>query len=179
THHEETMMNGRVKMSMRRRAAVVAAAALVTSGIATAVPASASAGGYGCSGSFVGSWRVPSKDMLTGKKYYVTDVKLYYNAKTGWNCAVFVKRKGSPRYGRPTPMMISMYNQRWTEDRMKNNYDADSGDFKHYAGPVKVYGRNMCVSISVLYSDGEVTRFNKKDKVHFNTRHHLSGLACR
>ncbi|GAA3154067.1 hypothetical protein GCM10010466_51240 [Planomonospora alba] len=174
-------MNGRVKMSMRRRAAVVAAAALVTSGIATAVPASASAsaGGYGCSGSLVGSWPVPSRDTLTGKKYYVTDVKLYYNAKTGWNCAVYVKRKGSPRYGRPTPMLLTMYNQRWTEDRMKNNYDSDSGDFKYYAGPVKVYGKNMCVSISVLYSDGEVTRFNKKDKVHFNTRHHLTGLACR
>jgi hypothetical protein len=149
----------------------VAAAALA----ATAAPAApASAASYGCDGTLVRSWAVPMTDRLDGKTYYRSDVKLYYDAGTGWNCAALVKRSGLPRYGDKTPMVLEMYNSRWAEDNYKNNYDEDQGAFKYYAGPVKVYGKGLCVSIRALHAD-EVANSTPPD---YNGRLTLSGVAC-
>ncbi|MFI7642696.1 hypothetical protein [Nonomuraea sp. NPDC049400] len=137
---------------MKRTLHVVVSAIVVT-GAGAAMPAAAHAGGYGCNGSLVGTWRLPMKDAYTGEKFYISDIKLYYNASSGWNCAVLAKRPDHQRYGTRTPMDIAMYNSRFREDNVKNNYDYDYGRFKYFAGPVRVYGKNMCVSIVAQHAD--------------------------
>jgi len=100
---------------LKRVTTVLAAVALAaTANAVLASPASASS--YGCNGTLVHSWPVPMKDRLDGKTYYRSDIKLYYDASNGWNCAALVKRPGKPRYGEKTPMLLEMYNARWTED---------------------------------------------------------------
>jgi hypothetical protein len=141
--------------------------------LAAANATEASAGAYGCSGSLVGKWRVPLEDQLTGETYYRSDIRLYYNSRSGWNCAVLAKRPGQARYGERTPLYIEMYNARWAEDNWKNNYDDDEGRFKYYAGPVRVYGRNLCVSIIARH--GDHTGGGDPD---YNGRRWVSGVAC-
>ncbi|MEO3783960.1 hypothetical protein ABGB12_11550 [Actinocorallia sp. B10E7] len=162
---------------LKRTAAVLVAAASVLG--ATAVAPAAHAGGYGCAGRLVKTIPVPLKDLLTGKTYYRSDVKLYYNPKSGWNCAVMVKRPGKPRYNAKVPMYLEIKNARWAEDRQKNNIDRDQGDFRRYAGPVKVNGRwkgrGLCISVIAFYSDAEA---NGQDS-GWNGRLYKSRLACR
>ncbi|NJQ00497.1 hypothetical protein [Streptomyces zingiberis] len=154
----------------------IVAALSITAGFLILGPApQAHAGGYGCSGSLVGSWPVPMKDVLTGGTYYRSDVKLYYDASTGWNCAALVKREG-PRYGEITPMSIFLFNGRCAEDNKKNNCDDDTGHYKYYAGPVKVYGKGMCIGFVARASDGRTSQDWKGD---YNGYLFISGVACR
>ncbi|MER6944587.1 hypothetical protein ABT294_11255 [Nonomuraea sp. NPDC000554] len=135
--------------------------------------APASAVTYGCSGSPVGSWPVTMKNAAGGT-YYRSDIKLYYNADTGWKCAVLVKRPGLPRYGERTPMSIYMENARMSRGNVRNNQDNDAGRFKYYAGPVKVYGRHLCVTIVAAHGDHTGTRY---DEGPYGTRQ-LGSIAC-
>jgi len=68
---------------------------------------------------------------------------------------------------------------RWAEDRQKNNVDRDQGDFRRYAGPVKVNGRwkgrGLCISVRALYSDAEANGRAPE----WNGRLYKSRLACR
>ncbi len=161
---------------MRNRVLAVITTMSTAMAIQAATPTAAHAGGYGCSGKLVGTWRVPMKDQLTGKTYYRSDIKLYYNSRTGWNCAVLAKRPGKPRYGERTPMVIEIYNTRWAEDRMKNNYDMEAGRFKYYAGPVNVYGKNLCVSMRALH--GDYTGPKQGPSEEYNGHRTVSGVAC-
>jgi hypothetical protein len=163
---------------LKRTASVLVAAASVL-GVSALVAPAAQAGGYGCAGNLVRSIPVPLKDALTGKTYYRSDVKLYYNTKTGWNCAVMVKRPGKPRYNAKVPMFLEIMNARWAEDRQKNNIDNDQGNFRRYAGPVKVNGRwkgkGLCISITAYYSDAEANG----QPVEWNGRLYKTHLACK
>jgi hypothetical protein len=159
---------------MLKRIVTTVAALASAAALQAAVPAAASADAYGCAGSLVGSWRVPSKDVLTGRTYYVSDVKLYYDAGTGWNCAVLAKRPSTPRYGLRTPMYIRMENSRYAEDNAKDNIDEDGGDFKYYAGPVRVYGKNLCIGIFALFDDAE----SNGETPRYNSRLDLGPVAC-
>jgi hypothetical protein len=156
-----------------KKALTVSVAAVAAMSLSVVTPTAASAGAYGCSGKLVGSWKVPMKDLLTGGTYYRSDVKLYYNASTGWNCAALVKRPGKPRYGEKTPMLLEIFNSRWAEDRPKNNHDKNAGRFKYYAGPVKVYGKNLCLSIYALHAD------HTGPGTDYNGRLDLGRVACR
>lgn len=159
-------------MLMRVLTIIGTAMIAITGNMMVASPASAA---YGCTGNLVGSWAVPLKDMLDGSTYYRSDVKLYYDASTGWNCAALVKRPGHARYGDKTPLFIEMYNERWAEDNYRNNYDQDQGAFKYYAGPVKVYGRNMCVSFNASHGDHEA---HPGQPYSYNGRLLKTGVAC-
>ena len=101
--------------------------------------------GHGCTGSLVGKAANSLKDQLDGSTYYRSDIKLYYDA--GRLELRGSRTPGQARYGERTPLWISMYNARWAEDNWKNNYDEDQGRYKYHAWPIKVYGKNMCVSI--------------------------------
>ena len=158
---------------MSRRALAVMLSMVAVTALAAANATEASAGAYGCSGSLVGKWRVPLKDALTGETYYRSDIKLYYTSRSGWNCAVLAKRPGLARYGARTPLYIEMYNGRWAEDNWKNNFDKDQGRFKYYAGPVRVYGRNLCVSI--IAKHGDHTGGGSPD---YNGQRWVSRVAC-
>ncbi|MGN9846174.1 hypothetical protein ACTMTI_49480 [Nonomuraea sp. H19] len=148
-------------------------AAVAAMSLSVVAPTAADAAAYGCRGTLVGSWKVPMKDALSGKTYYRSDVKLYYNARTGWNCAALVKRPGEPRYGEKTPMSLEIFNSRWAEDRPKNNHDEDHGRFKYYAGPVKVYGKNQCLSIHARHGD------HTGPGTGYNGRLDLGRVGCR
>ncbi|MFG1959827.1 hypothetical protein [Nonomuraea sp. NPDC049028] len=146
------------EFSMFRRSLSVVLATASVMTLQALASAPANAGAYGCTGSLVRSWPLPLKDAITRKTYYRSDVKLYYNARTGWNCAVLAKRPGLPRYGVRTPMSIYMENDLMGDDNVKNvknKRDYDGGNFKVYAGPVKVYGRNLCVTIKAEHDDAE------------------------
>ncbi|MFG1708151.1 hypothetical protein ACFLIM_33580 [Nonomuraea sp. M3C6] len=155
-----------------KRILTILTATTTVSAAAIAVPSAANAGAYGCRGSLVGSWRVPLKDLLTGETYYRSDIKLFYNPASGWNCAVLAKRPGQARYGEKTPLFIEMYNERFAEDAVKNNYDKEQGSFKYYAGPIKVYGKNMCLSIHAMHEDATGPHES------YNGRRSLTGVAC-
>jgi hypothetical protein len=157
-------------MLKRTLTVVLAGTAALTLHLVASPAAGAAA--YGCSGTQVGSWKVPMKDALDGGTYYISDVKLFYNARTGWNCAALVKRSDHQRYGEKTPLYLEMYNSRWAEDNWKNNYDKDVGRFKYHAGPVKVYGKNICVSIHAKHGD------HTGPGNDYNGRLSLSGVAC-
>ncbi|TQS21605.1 hypothetical protein [Microbispora sp. KK1-11] len=75
------------------------------------------------------------------------DVVLYYDSGSAWNCAVLVKRSSFVFYGMATNMYITMNNSAYDDNHTKNNFDSDSGMYKYYAGPVRVYGKNMCIWI--------------------------------
>ncbi|GAA2617264.1 hypothetical protein SMC26_40015 [Actinomadura fulvescens] len=164
---------------MFKRTVAFAAAAASVMAVNVAVAPSANAGGYGCAGNLVRSIPVPMKDRLTGKTYYRSDVKLYYNPKSGWNCAALVKRPGKPRYNDRTPMYIQIYNSRYAEDRAKGNVATDQGNFKRYAGPVKVRGRwkgkGLCISVYALHADHRADG----DRPDYNGRLYKTRLACR
>jgi hypothetical protein len=160
--------------STYRRILTILTAVTAVCAPAIAVPAAASADAYGCRGNLVGSWRVPLKDQLNGRTYYRSDIKLYYNPASGWNCAVLVKRPGQARYGEKTPLSIEMYNERFAEDAVKNNYDEEQGRFRYHAGPVRVYGRNLCVSIHAKHGDHTDTH-----EPTYNGRRSVTGVACR
>ncbi|ASU82340.1 hypothetical protein CDO52_05645 [Nocardiopsis gilva YIM 90087] len=159
-------------MNMVKKAVSVVAVLVSALALQAVVSAPAHAGGYGCSGNLVRSYPVPMKDMLDGSTYYISDVKVYYDAGSGWNCAVLAKRPSAFRYGKETPMFIQMFNSRWAEDRWKNNYDEDQGRFKYYAGPVRVYGKNLCLYIDASIGDhtGPGNDYNGKLR--------KSGVAC-
>ncbi|MET7327522.1 hypothetical protein [Nonomuraea sp. NPDC005650] len=137
----------------------------------------ASAGAYGCTGSLVKSWPVPLKDAITKKYYYLSDIKLYYDARTGWNCAVLAKRPGKSRYGERTPMSIKLWNDTWPSEVVKNNVAADDGRFKYHAGPVRVYGKNHCVS--VLAKHGDYSGPDGPGGPEYNGRRLIEDVACR
>ncbi|MEV0616398.1 hypothetical protein AB0I81_23990 [Nonomuraea sp. NPDC050404] len=158
---------------MIKRILTVITAAAAVSAVAVSAPSAANAAAYGCSGSLVGSWAVPLKDQLNGKTYYRSDIKLYYNASSGWNCAALVKRPGQARYGEKTPLYLEMYNARYAEDNVKNNYDQDQGRFKYYAGPVKVYGKNLCVSMRAMHGD------HTGPGTDYNGRRTVTKVGCR
>lgn len=128
-------------MRLRARAVAVAAALAVTVAPAVALSQAAQASGYGCSGKLIDTYPVKSKWNTLSHIY------LYYDSRTGYNCAVNVKTAYYSQFKHE--VSIEMYNSTLTEDNYHPgvNVDDDSGKFKYYAGPVKVKGRGLCVSL--------------------------------
>jgi hemoglobin-like flavoprotein len=52
------------------------------------------------------------------------------------------------------------------------------GPFKYYGGPVKVYGKNMCVSIHAKHGDHELGGDDPEGD-DYNGRRSITGVACR
>jgi len=70
-------------------------------------------------------------------------VVLTYNAATGQNCVVTLKRYRVGRAHRYDDwLMAELYTRPL---RVPSNLDTDKGDFKYYAGPVYVRARAKCV----------------------------------
>lgn len=128
-------------MRLRTRLGAVAATVLAASGIVLAVPGTAQAGAYGCKGTFIRSIPVPTDWRV------LSDIRLYYNSSSGYSCAVNVKRRAFRDIR--TRVDIQMINGTWLEDNVRPgvNEDRDGGKFKWYAGPVRVKGRNLTVTI--------------------------------
>ncbi|MFJ2650951.1 spore-associated protein A [Streptomyces sp. NPDC087420] len=125
-------------MRKSRRAAMAAALtalALAGTTVALTQPASAAPAAAGPQAAYNG---------VCGAGYNVVNwadiakqgtVYLTYNAKTGKNCAVTIRKtSGSPVYV-------------FTSVSVPDTYDSasDAGDYRSYAGPVYVYGKGYCV----------------------------------
>jgi hypothetical protein len=67
-------------------------------------------------------------------------VYLMYNRKTGYNCVVSIKTA----FARTATYTTATLTVKGSSGRPKSKTDA--GNFKHYAGPVKVKARGKCVS---------------------------------
>jgi hypothetical protein len=70
-----------------------------------------------------------------GARHRLADMVLMYNASTGYNCAVTIKRH---RVGRPDYVWISLQTHRDGDGDGRTN-------LKYFAGPAKVYARHRCI----------------------------------
>ena len=70
-----------------------------------------------------------------GVRYRLADMVLMYNASTGYNCAVTLKRH---RIGKPDYVWISLQTHRAGDGDGRTN-------LKYFAGPAKVYARHRCI----------------------------------
>jgi hypothetical protein len=174
-HSGKRTPNGKGNLVLKQRfMRVLMLATIVLASVAVSGPATpAYAGGYGCTGSSVGSWPIypywsNSSSEIEG------DIHLYYDSSTGWNCAVVVKRSTFVFYGMATNMYIYMNNSSYDDYHIKNNFDSDSGAYKYYAGPVRVYGKNMCIWIvaGIAENSGPVS-----DSFNFDVRY-VNRVAC-
>jgi hypothetical protein len=131
-------------MHLHIRIGSIVAAIAVAAGFMAATPGMAIAGGYGCSGTLVDTWPVKSAVPNT-----LSNIRLYYDASTGYNCAVNVKTAYYTQFKHETDIVI--VREDWTEDdnnRPGVTIDSDYGDYWSYAGPVKIPAKGMCVMIN-------------------------------
>ncbi|GAA2417755.1 hypothetical protein [Nonomuraea africana] len=120
---------------MNRRVLGAAATLIAaTAFIATTPATAAQAGAYGCSGGLVRSWT-----LNNGLEIPVSRLHLYYDSRTGYNCAVNVWTSTAGDKGR-----ISVSIRSKTDSATKS----DSGNYRKYAGPVKTYGKDRCVRVT-------------------------------
>ncbi|SNX63469.1 hypothetical protein SAMN06272735_5278 [Streptomyces sp. TLI_55] len=149
---------------MRKRTVVSGfAVALATVGATLVTAPTASAAGYGCSGSLISTYPVKDNGGTTRGNVY-----LYYNSSNGYNCIATVKNSAGA-YGTPTLTNATL-------DRCKagtsgsNCYSEkkvwDEGLYEYYAGPVSLYADGHCISIfgEILGSWG--TALVSRDGVH-------------
>ncbi|GAA1292532.1 hypothetical protein Psi02_50010 [Planotetraspora silvatica] len=125
----------------------VGAMLTIAAGLLVAPATAANAGAYGCTGTDVGSWPVYDEYGTVG------DIHLYYDSSTGWNCAAAVKRTSYVFYGLATHIYITINNSAYDDNHVKNNFASDSGMYKYYAGPAKVYGKGMCIWLQAGIAD--------------------------
>ncbi|GAA2399459.1 hypothetical protein GCM10010404_66570 [Nonomuraea africana] len=127
-------------------------AGLLLAGSAVALtggPAQAAAGQ--CAGSRIEHLAVKSHSG-TVKGY----LNIYYDARTGYNCARL--DSAGAYWGKRKTMAVTLH----TCKNKTPDYFAckpievvkDEGRYAKYAGPVKLYGRNRCISASAVIEPG-------------------------
>ncbi|TQF05419.1 hypothetical protein E6W39_28270 [Kitasatospora acidiphila] len=141
--------------SFIRKFAVAAALALAAGGVTVATAGSASASGWGCSGTEVATYPV---QLGNGTVY--SYVHLFWDSSTGYNCAVNVK-VGS-MYGTLGETRVAI--SECTGDTPGTcgstvNEQVQDANFYYYAGPVRVYGQGHCITLdaSTWNYDAEAT----------------------
>jgi len=142
-------------MVMGVMARLTSAALLATT--LTALPASASAAENGytpeqvCGSSFgrVTDGTQPVTDQYGSVRGYV---HLLYSARTGEYCVVTIK---TSFVGRPTPTRAALVRKGFLGVTVP-----DEGDYKYYAGPVKMQAKGICVAFNGYIGDGGTTDVN-------------------
>jgi hypothetical protein len=136
---------------LRRSLATLGAAAMAAGLVSVATATSASAGAYGCAGSLVWSHALKNGNNITQSNLY-----LYYNSSTGYNCAVNVWASTAGTKSWITVGILSSTDGAWNDD---------PGPYQSYAGPVMTYGANRCIKVygytsnsttSISYTSGWV-----------------------
>ncbi|MFC8392220.1 hypothetical protein [Streptomyces sp. NPDC057238] len=128
----------------KRTAASGLVVAMATVGATLIAAPTASAAGYGCSGSLISTYPVKDNSGVSRGNVY-----LYYNSSTGYNCAATVKNSAGA-YGTPTLTNVTL-------DRCKAGTSGsscysekkvtDEGLYSYYAGPVSLSASDRCISI--------------------------------
>ncbi|MEU8177526.1 hypothetical protein AB0C14_32035 [Microbispora hainanensis] len=145
---------------MRRSAStVVVAAALAVGGLA-ANPAYAISAGYtpeGVCGSGFGRVSTDgSRAVKTPTGRVFGRVYLLYNRKTGQNCVVTIKSSYAGTATRTSATLVTQV-RRHRDEPVTTARKSDSGKYKYYAGPIKLYAKGLCVKYSGTIAD---TRIN-------------------
>ncbi|WP_145902798.1 hypothetical protein [Kitasatospora viridis] len=129
------------------------AAVTIASGITLASATTASAGGWGCSGTEVSGSPYLTHTTMTGA--VLSYVHVFWNSSTGQNCAVNVKT-GS-LYGTKTLTDVTIYECAYDfTGSACGDYPGlppltsreDSNAFYYYAGPVSVPGSGHCIRVT-------------------------------
>jgi hypothetical protein len=113
-------------------------------GLLTAPASVANADAYGCPGTRVGSYPVKTPQGTTWGYFHI-----YYDSSTGVNCAVTVKNTagGYGTYGYTQATIVACYNTTPSDDcKEVDQGKTDRGYYLYYAGPVKVYAKDRCIS---------------------------------
>lgn len=136
------------------------ALAVILGGSLVSAP-SASAAGYGCSGSLIDTYDVRTN---AGSGTLFGHVYLYYNSSNGVNCAVNVSNSAGG-YGTAKYMYMSINKCTQTSPSSTcsiTTRDEDSSQFyTQYAGPVSVTSPNNCILISAAINyNGRVAQAN-------------------
>ncbi|WP_411082658.1 hypothetical protein [Streptomyces sp. cmx-18-6] len=130
-----------MRSSTRKALAYSAGLAMMTVGLAFGTTTTASAAS-GCSGSLVGTYKLKQTNgtvMSTARVYYST-------ANGGTNCAT---NTAGLYYGKVTQLSVAIERGNLT------GRQSDLGDYKYYAGPVRVTGTNgKCINIYVGATNG-------------------------
>ncbi|MBW5252331.1 hypothetical protein JGS39_25630 [Streptomyces sp. P01-B04] len=133
---------------MRRVVTFLTAFTTILLGALTLAP-SASAAGYGCSGSQIDSYSVITGSANGSVNY--GNVYLYYDSSTGYNCAVTVANSAGGN-GVAKEMYISLIKCTQTTSTgtctLTSTRDEDKGNYLNYAGPVKIPAAGHCIQIS-------------------------------
>ncbi|TQF05420.1 hypothetical protein E6W39_28275 [Kitasatospora acidiphila] len=150
--------------SFMRKFAVAGALALAAGGVTVASAGSASASGWGCSGSEVASYNVVSGGGGTW-----STVHLFWDSSTGYNCAVNVKASGL--YGVQTITSVTIKECGGdTPSTCSNIVDTqdNTNEFYYYAGPVKVNGQGHCIELSAYTENtlGEAASYSSNGGFH-------------
>jgi len=131
-----------------RGIAAMLSASAVFLGLSVAVPATASADGWGCAGAQIDSYPVTAGTLKMGTVY------LYWDNNTGRNCAVNVAYGSF--YGRQKQMSISMYPCAYDAEGYCDQVSptaTDDGPYRYYAGPVSVPARGLCIALLAQIDD--------------------------
>ncbi|MFC0542715.1 hypothetical protein [Kutzneria chonburiensis] len=136
---------------MRKLAPAAAAVLAMTGAVTIADTGTASAAGWGCSGSEVSDSPYPVVGPAGSVFSYV---HLYWNGSTGKNCAVNVKT--GALYGTPTQTEIVLY--QCAADTPAAGCSAtlaasDGGNFAYYAGPASIPGAGHCLVVQAWTDD--------------------------
>lgn len=136
------------RRSARRRILLPVVGALLMAA-ATVLTSASPASAADCSGTLIGHYPV----RVNGNGRTIGYVDIYYRSD-GWNCARL--NSNDLTWGERKTMSIDLYTCRETSDpgtsctpidaNNRRYYDYDYGEFRYYAGPVDVYGRNHCIA---------------------------------
>lgn len=125
---------------------MLASAAAIVGGSILAAPG-ATASGYGCSGTEIGTYAV----RVSGGTTSYGTAHLYYDSATGYDCAVNVATAAGG-YGTPHQISVHLAACKETSPDPKQCTETgtpqtDSHTYDYYAGPVKVHAPGQCIHL--------------------------------
>ncbi|GAA3127259.1 hypothetical protein [Streptosporangium carneum] len=125
-------------------AAALAAGGLMAGPAHAATAAAASSSPESVCGSGFGRVGDGSRPVKTASGKVWGHVYLLYNRTTGYNCVATIKTSYA---GRATYTSVTLQTQtrRVRDEPARTATKKDAGQFKYYAGPIKLYAKNLCV----------------------------------
>ncbi|CNG82679.1 Uncharacterised protein [Mycobacterium tuberculosis] len=131
---------------LRKRAVSIVAAMAAVAGIsAVAAPAASASGGYGSCGSGYHLIDTYPLRLEKGANTGGAKILLYYNSSNGYNCAITQTTGAS--FGRSHQKIgveLTSSEGFFASRRSRS----DEGQYRYYAGPVSVLGRDRCIDVS-------------------------------
>ncbi|MEV4113384.1 hypothetical protein [Nonomuraea sp. NPDC049695] len=119
---------------MRKIGKVVVVAGLVACGLIGAQPANAAANPYSPEGVCGDGYTRVDSHPLKSLGQTHANIYLLYNSASGYNCVVTLRTETTGTRWLAASLAIK-----------DGGSDSDRGEYKHYAGPVRLYAKGKCV----------------------------------